>query len=444
MHLKSKFLLPTWTLLLGSLALTNLVSHAGTEGTEPSARTKPLEFVIVVTGGELLEGAYPDGHTHFITRTLRPLGCQCVGSIIVDDQREAICAGLRFATNRAPLVIVTGGLGPTPNDITRDVLSEFTGIALAENARLLADMERRFNQTRDQLRPNLRRQTRVPVRGEFLKNSNGSAAGLVFDSAPSVIVALPGPPRELQPMVRSELVPFLRQRFGVRDFGASRTLRFVGAGQSLIDQTIKDHVAVAPDVMITSLFEGSRVDFTFSLPGNTPDDQARLKRLEQDIREHLEQYLYADDGATLEEVVAQKIRARGGALVLAEVGSGGHLAAALSSVTGADTWLAGSYEAPTAQALGRLLRLPESKLTVKGVEGARQMAAAASELTGSRWALAVGPVEVDAAGAKQVWVAVKLPGEVWDTQRYSLRDTGEASRSSLTTQILDRLRRVLK
>jgi nicotinamide-nucleotide amidase len=180
------FLLSILGLLIAAMTLVEAAEPTG----QPSA-SKPFNYFIVVTGGELLEGVYPDAHTPFLTRTLRPLGCQCVGSITVDDNRDAIQQAMRYATNHAPLVIVTGGLGPTPNDITRQTLSEFTGIPLREHPDALAELERRFNQPRDQLRPNLRRQTQIPTRGGYLKNPNGTAVGLIFDGPPSVIVALP-------------------------------------------------------------------------------------------------------------------------------------------------------------------------------------------------------------------------------------------------------------
>jgi nicotinamide-nucleotide amidase len=430
--------------LLLSLALP--FAGQGADAKPAAAATRPLDYVLVVTGGELLEGAYPDAHTHFLTRTLRPLGCRCVGSLTVDDNREDIQQALRFATNKAPLVIVTGGLGPTPNDITRETLSEFTGIPLREQPEVLADMERRFNQSRDQLRPNLRRQTLVPARGGHLKNATGTAVGLIFDAGPMTIVALPGPPRELQPMARDELVPFLQRRFGARALGSSLTLRFVGAGQSLISQTIKDRVAVGPDVTITSFFEGSRVDFTFSLPGDTAEDRARLQRLAAEVRQHLAEYLYADDGSSLEEIVVKKLQRRGGALVLVEVGGGSQLAVALNGVAGTGKLLAGAYSAPSAEAVARLLQIPAERLATwaGGAEKARGLATAAAQLTRSQTAIAVGPVESDDKGGKQVWVALQLAEDRWDTTRLAVGDSGEIARASLTTQILDRLRRQLQ
>src|SRR5215831_18818607 len=104
-----------------------------------------------------------------------------------------------FATNRAPVVIVTGGLGPTPNDITRQTLSEFTGIALREEPEAVTALEKRFIQKRDQLRPNVLRQALTPSKGGYLKNPNGTAVGLIFDLGDVLVVSLPGPPRELQP-----------------------------------------------------------------------------------------------------------------------------------------------------------------------------------------------------------------------------------------------------
>ncbi|MGB2956957.1 MAG: molybdopterin-binding protein, partial [Anaerolineales bacterium] len=94
-------------------------------------------YVIVVTGGELLSGIYPDGHTYFITQTLRPLGLQCVGSVSVDDKQDDLKHALRYAADKAPLIIVTGGLGPTPNDITRETLADFTSIPLREHPEVL-------------------------------------------------------------------------------------------------------------------------------------------------------------------------------------------------------------------------------------------------------------------------------------------------------------------
>ena len=296
---------------LGLACLWLFAAPSQAQETPPTATPQMAEYSIIVTGNELLSGVYADSHTFYLTRTLRPLGLHCVGSISVDDRAEDMKQALRFAQQRSALVIVTGGLGPTDSDITREVLSEFTGIALREQPDVLQQMEQRFHSQRDQLRANLRRQTRVPVRGTYLLNESGTAVGLVFEQDHKTIVALPGPPRELQPMVRDHLVPYLAKKFGVRSIGRSLTVRFVGIGQSQIDQTMKDHITLPPDIMETSQFEAGRVDFTFSLPGDTTEDGVRLEQLRVALHKYLGDHIYADDAfTTLEDALAQKLALR--------------------------------------------------------------------------------------------------------------------------------------
>lgn len=425
------------TIVLCIVSLT-LATPAFAASSQAQTPPQPTRYTIVVTGGELLAGAYADGHTHYLTRTLRPLGLQCVGSLSVDDNRADLQAALGFAAGRAPLVIVTGGLGPTDNDITREALSEFTGIELKEQQDVLEDMARRFGASPDQLRDNLRRQVQAPVRGTYLKNYNGTALGLVFDKKDQVIIALPGPPHELQMMVRHEMIPYLAERFGTRRPGCSITLRFVGLGQSQIDQTLEDHVPLAPDIVTSSQFTGGRVDFTFSLPNDTPKDRQRLQRLKQDIAKHLGQSIYAEGDTTLEEHVASLLAKRDATLALAEIGSGAVLTHALAGTPAAPRILAGAYVAPTAAALSRLLLMPNANPT------AAQWAEAAAKAAGSQWALAVGPARSDDEQRRYVDVALRRPDGQCENRRIRLRGTDEAARLRLNTQLLDQLRRRLK
>ena len=438
--------LPFRSCWLAVLLLSAFLRPLDADDSSVDSAKQPVDYMIVITGGELLAGAYADGHTHFLARTLRPLGLRCVGSMSVDDKENDIKVALRFATSKAPLVIVTGGLGPTDNDITRETLSEFTGIALREHPEVLEAMERRFRVPRDKIRSNLRRQTQVPVRGTYLKNSNGTAVGLVFEQTDSVIVALPGPPRELQTMVHEELVPYLSRRFGTRLPGCSLTLRFVGLGQSTVDQTLKDHVPLPADVMLSSTFEGGRVDFTFSLPDDTPEDRARLDDLKQNISQHLGDYLYAYDETSLEQCVMSLLEKRGSTLAIVEVGSGGILTAGITDTEGADAVLAAAYDAPTEDKQRRVLDVTDDEWagTTSSSGKTRLLAAAAAKLTQSAWVVAVGEVREDANGARHVEVVIKLPDGGLESQRVGLRGTGQYARSRLTTRLLDLLRRKLR
>jgi nicotinamide-nucleotide amidase len=422
-------------------------AHAGdSQPYDKVSTSKPTKYMIVVTGSELLSGTYPDGHTYFLTRTLRPLGLECIGSMIVNDKQADVKEALHYATDKAELVIVTGGLGPTDNDITREMLSAFTGITLKEHPDVLHEMAQRFRVPPDELRANLRRQTQVPTAGTYLKNTEGTAVGLAFETGKNVMVALPGPPRELQTMVRNELVPYLSKRFGTRLPGCSLTLRFIGLGQSQIDQTLEENIPLAPDITVSSQFEGSRVDFTFSLPEDTLQERARLLELKQKIMQHLGEYVYADDETSLEEHILKLLKARGLTLALAEAGSGGSLAAALSSADGDGQVLAGAYIAPVMEKLYHLLAIDNNDSFSNASEDQRvkMLATAVADATASQWVVIIGEAQRDKSGSGYVEVALKLPDGRMEKRQIRLRGNGELARSRLSTQLLDQLRRRLK
>ncbi|MBN2269447.1 MAG: CinA family protein [Sedimentisphaerales bacterium] len=402
-----------------------------------TSEAKVTRYIIIVTGGELLAGAYADGHTFFLTKTLTPLGLNCVGSMCVNDKEADIQEALGFAAAKADLIIVTGGLGPTANDVTRQALCGFTKIPLEEHPDALREMARRFGTSPAKLRENLRRQAQAPTRGTYLKNRNGTAIGLVFEQPQTTIVALPGPPHELQPMVADELIPYLSRRFGTRKPGCSITLRFVGLGQSQIDQTLKEHVPLPADVTTSSSFEGGRVDFTFSLPDDTPKDRARLEEIKQKIAADLGEHIYAYDQTTLEECVIRQLAERDETIALAEAATGGSLAAALTAADGAGRVLAGAYVAPTEEALGRLLG--RSQNAPAGIEG---IADAAADKAKSECAVAVGQVRQNGTGAGYVEVAFKLP-EGTKSRQLPLQGAAQSARERLVTQLLDQLRRDL-
>lgn len=412
-----------------------------------SAEEPAVDYVVIVTGSELLTGVYADGHTHFLTRTLRPLGLHCVGAMFVDDDAIAMQRALKFACSQARLIIVTGGLGPTDSDITRDVIAEFTGIELAEHEEVLREMETRWKTPRAALRANLRRQARVPQQGGYLKNANGSAVGLVFDVQPTTIVALPGPPRELQPMVRDELIPLLARRFGTHTQGSSVTLRFIGVGQSLIDQTMKDHIQLTEDIIESSQFEGGRVDFTFALPHDRPEDRARLTKLQEAFHEHLGEFIYADDATTtLEDCVVSGLAAAGQTLAIVEVGSGGGVATALCHAQQADRVIAGAFAAPTAERMRVVLGVTDAAWqATSATDQLTLLASTARARTGASQVIVIGAVEQDPA-ADSRRVAVVLQSSTGESVNKWQRWSGPSvnAQSNMIAELLDTLRRAQK
>ena len=405
-------------------------------------KPQPVRYMIIVTGSELLNGTYADQHTYFLTRTLTPLGGHCVGSMSVGDHARELGDALAFAKDRVALIIVTGGLGPTEDDITRIQLSNHTGIALREHP---AVRDRLAGGPGRTIRENMRPLARVPARGTHLPNPNGTAVGLVFDDGERVAVALPGPPRELRPMVNHHLIPYLRERFGFRSIGSSIRLRFAGIGESTLSQIIRDQLTVPEDLILTSLFDLNRVDLTFALPGNTPEDAARLAKLKNDLAAHVGDYLYSDDASSLEEKVLQLLETRQSKLIVAEIGTGGAVAASLSTISGSERVFSQGFVAGDQDSMSRAWKeLPmespqaaESSAPDFALQLARAVCKAAEE---DAWALVVSKLEHQPK--RRVWVATGSLTSGFHTRSIPF-GTRRSSRGRLVTSILDFLRRQL-
>lgn len=411
----------------------------------------PEHYFIVVTGGELLRGVYPDGHTWYLARALRPLGLECVGSICVGDEADDLKQALAVAGSRAPLVIVTGGLGPTDDDITRETVSSFTGIPLRENPDVIGVLARRFGGDERGLPANIRRQARTPVAGRFLPNPSGTAVGLVFDDLARVVVALPGPPRELRPMVRDALIPWLQQRFGLRTFGSSALVRFVGIGESKIDQTLHEKVVLPADLVISSIFEAGRVDVSFFLPGSAAADQARMAELVDAVRVQLGDRIYDTAGLTLEDVVLERLSSLGRRLLLAEIGTGGAVGVSLNRSPGAGPAVAGGWVASDRRDLLELASVVVPAAGDGGPRGvgegafAKALAEAIAPRVPGGIALVTdqGGEAVDAGGPRPFWAAFgPWHGEVV-ARRFAIRGEAPDDQALLVTAVLDWMRGIV-
>lgn len=426
-----------------SVSFILLLAALLVRGGEPS-RPPATNYFIVVTGGELLEGVYPDAHTSFITRSLLPLGLRCIGSIIVDDDRDDILDALAYATNKTSLIIVTGGLGPTPNDITRETLSEFTKIEIRENPVLIEQMEKRFNTPREKLRENLVKQTKVPVTGGYLKNSIGTASGLIFEAQGFEIIALPGPPRELRQMVNEELIPYLIKKYGIRPAKHVATVRFIGIGQSQIDDTLKKIIKIPPDIIVTSLFEAGRVDFFFLHKEDTAENRKRIETVVRKLVEHFGDSVYSTDHHSLEDVVAINLESKKYEVMVADACYGFFLQKIQESEHFRNI-LASGVSAPSCDRIASHLKIDSPQWNkLENTSAKVEIIADKLRSQGKKTlAICIGePLKTrNGFSIPVIWKTNDGDRDAFDVSIY---DLSSASMLNLTTQILDRIRRKLK
>jgi nicotinamide-nucleotide amidase len=320
----------------------------------------PIETAeIIAVGSELLGATRIDTNSLYLAERLASLGITLRQKHVVGDDRAELSACLAGALARADLVVLTGGLGPTDDDVTRDAVAGVLGLDLVEDPAIVNQIARRFEK-RGLLMPDLnRRQALVPPGATVLPNPNGTAPGLLIDAGPRTIVLLPGPPRELRPMFERVAGDVLSARAGRERF--HRAVLFVaGRSESHVEEAAQPVYTRwthdDPPIVTTILASPGTIELHLTL--RSADAAAAAARL-ADARDALVSVLgdavFSTDGRTLEAVVGDLLRARGLTIAAAESCTGGLLLSRLTDVPGSSTYVvcgvtAYSNEAKTALA----------------------------------------------------------------------------------------------
>lgn len=411
-----------------------------------------MQFAIVISGDEILSGRRVDKHVSFITSTLNTLGMECVKAIIVGDQFKTMTAAVRSAMDAAPITLVTGGLGPTVDDITRDALSEATNIPLKEDPEALEAISTFFKKIDRAMADNNRRQALIPVTGGFFENPRGTAPGLYFDSQKSLVIALPGPPRELEPMLVEAVIPFLKARFKIVESVSVKHLHFASIGESNVDQVLRSILPHDPNLKISSLSNPGLVDVTLFLAGDLSEGKNKLNRYTELIKAEIGEYLYSvNKQESLVQVIAGMLKARGETLAVAESCTGGLLASKITAYAGSSDYFQGGIISYTNSAKQKLLGVKKETVENHGAvsrETVMEMAQGACQVLGSTWALAISGVAGPSGGTAEkpvgtVWFALSKNGG--ETYPFKAQLAGDRNTVQLRSYVyaLDQLRRVL-
>lgn len=300
-----------------------------------------MRSVLLNTGTELLLGDVQDRHLVFIAREVFPLGLRVNEQRTVPDG-PAIQDALADLFSRTEILFVSGGLGPTTDDITREIVADLLGLKLDQDPRLLASLKQRLAARGIKWTDRIARQADVPTGAQVLANENGSASGLYLKasinpriSSPHLFV-LPGPPRELQPMFRDSVMSILRSIAPSSGSVDCRTYRITGIGESLVEEAIGEKILAIPGIELGYCARPSDVDVR--IIGET----GAVDRASAIITGALGTSIYSTTGEDLEEVLVKLLVARKETLAIAESCTGGLLANRITNVPGAsDVFLAG-------------------------------------------------------------------------------------------------------
>lgn len=300
-----------------------------------------MKAEIIAVGSELLTPDRLDTNSLFLTEELNKLGIEVVRKSILGDDRELLGAAFKEALDRVELVISSGGLGPTEDDLTRETVAEILGRKLQRNDEIVRTIEARFRSFNREMPEINIRQAMVPEGAEPLNNPRGTAPGLWIEDAGRMIALLPGPPRELKPMFLEAIVPRLARRVsGVRMF--HRELRVAGMGESHVEQRIAPIYKRHPNVNTTVLAAPGEVQVHLRMW--TDDAELAQKTLDEIARGFelgLADRIFSQDGSPMEEVVARLLTLNNATISAAESCTGGLLAQRLTSIAGSSTYFLG-------------------------------------------------------------------------------------------------------
>jgi nicotinamide-nucleotide amidase len=298
---------------------------------------------IIAVGSELLTPLRVDTNSLFITGRLNEVGIHVTAKTVVGDDRENLAAVFRQAISRVPLVVVTGGLGPTDDDLTREAVSGVLGLPLEEDAAIAESIRRRF-ESRGLRMPDInRRQALVPRGAVALPNTRGTAPGLWIERDDRIVILLPGPPRELEPMFDAVIAERLRKSAGATRL-YRRVIRISGRTESSVDQVaapVYSRWKEWPEPIATTILAApGEIALHLTIrSGDAAAAQGALDRAIVELRTALGDDMFSADGRSLEEVVGALLLDRGLRIAIAESCTGGLVASRLTDIAGSSNYL---------------------------------------------------------------------------------------------------------
>jgi nicotinamide-nucleotide amidase len=409
-----------------------------------------VDAAIIAVGSELLTPQRSDTNSLYLTGQLNALGVEVRYKCVTGDDRAMLAAAVGFALERHGLVILTGGLGPTEDDVTRDAVAAALGRPLVFRQDLCDAIEQRFRARGRVMAENNKRQAYVIQDAEVLANPVGTAPGLWVDAAGKTVILLPGPPAELQPIFENECLPRLRRRLPPLVI-RSRCYRVTGMTESDLDALIAPVYTRFTNPVTTVLASAGDIQVHLRARCATAEEaERRLAEAGDPIAQLLGARLYSTNGDSLETVIGHLLRQRRATLAIAESLTGGQLGQRITSVPGSSDYFLGGFLTYSDRMKSELLGVDPQLLaqhTAVSAEAARAMAEGALARTGADYALATtgeaGPGSNTGAPPGTVFLGLAVRGEPATAQRMTMPGDRNRVRGFTVNAALDLLRRRL-
>ncbi|MDP8901461.1 MAG: competence/damage-inducible protein A [Actinomycetota bacterium] len=392
---------------------------------------------IVTIGTEMLLGDLVDTNTAWISQRLAALGVSMYRHTTVGDNTDRIIGALRDASSRADLVVTTGGLGPTSDDLTNACLGMLTGRPMVEYPEARRHIDEKFAKFGREPTPSNYKQALFPQGTELIPNPLGTAPGALVEWEGTLFATLPGVPAEMKRMFEETLEPLIRERSDGSI--VSKTLHFAGIGESALAERVQDFLD-ASDPTVAPLAGQGRVRLRITTRAATEEEAlGKIRPVEEEILDRLGGYFFGEDEETLESSVGRLLAERGATIALAESCTGGLISKRLTDVAGSSAYFVEGFVTYSNASKTRLLGVPEETIAGHGAVSepvARAMAEGARRTSGADYGLSVTGVAGPGGGTDEkpvglVYVGVadaegataeKLDLTAWARSRSSIRE----------------------
>jgi competence/damage-inducible protein CinA-like protein len=321
---------------------------------------------VIAVGSELLTPSRIDTNSLYLTQKLNERGIEVVGKSVVGDDRERLANEIRRARKSSPLIIMTGGLGPTLDDVSREAAADALGLQLDFHQEIVDAIEARFQRRGRAMSENNRRQGYILRGAEILPNANGTAPGQWLRDDTGILVLLPGPPRELKPMFEGQCLPRLAQIASSYQY-YTLSLRVTGLPESELDQRIGPIYSEEKRVATTILASPGEIQIHLRARAANVEEARRIaESLGEKVEAELGSHVFTREDESMEQVIARLYRGRGMTLAAAESCTGGLLAEKITSVPGSSEYFLGGFVTYTEAAKTAWLGVSESTLQQHG------------------------------------------------------------------------------
>lgn len=378
-----------------------------------------MKAEIIAVGTELLLGQIVDTNSAHMAQQLTTIGLDLHFKSTVGDNLERIKSTLRSALGRSDIIITTGGIGPTLDDLTREAVAEVLGKPLVFHQALFDQLSDFFTRQGRTVSPNNRKQAYIPEGAIPIENPVGTAPGFIAEKEGKAVITVPGVPHEMRYFMEHAVLPYLREKLGIREVIVSRVLKLTGIGESLVDERLKDLIeqGTNPTIGLLAHTQIGEIHVRLTAKANERRLAETLNAsLERKIRDRLEEFIFGVDEETYEGVLGSFLRSGGITLGVAETAFGSSIIQTLKLMEGSEKFLRLGVTVVNPETVEQLMSVPTSLWQEgNGVnEGlAKALAEGVRRLAGSDLGLGItGHVGKEKGQDHLVYIALAHSGEV--------------------------------